>query len=236
MQVFFIRHAQSQNNALYARTGSSLGRSEDPGLSELGLVQAARLTDFLVNGRGACMDGNLNSEFNFTHIYSSLMVRAVHTGSQIAQSLDLPLYGWLDLHECGGVYQEDIESGETVGLPGRPRDYFEQEFARLIPPDELTQQGWWNRPKETREERMPRARRVLQRLNELHAGTQDRVALVSHGGFFKYFVCALLGLPDEGNIWFSTNNASVSRFDMFSGEVDVVYINRFDYLPPELIS
>lgn len=36
MTLYLIRHAQSANNDLYDRTGSSLGRVEDPELTPLG--------------------------------------------------------------------------------------------------------------------------------------------------------------------------------------------------------
>ena len=47
MQFYFIRHGQSENNALWERTGSSEGRSEDPELTALGHRQAKRLAQFL---------------------------------------------------------------------------------------------------------------------------------------------------------------------------------------------
>ena len=48
MQLYFIRHAQSENNWLFARTGSFDGRHEDPGITHLGQQQAR------VVGRRAC--------------------------------------------------------------------------------------------------------------------------------------------------------------------------------------
>ena len=47
MQFYFIRHAQSSNNALYDSTGSWDGRSADPELTEMGWQQARALADYL---------------------------------------------------------------------------------------------------------------------------------------------------------------------------------------------
>ena len=43
MELYMVRHAQSINNALWDRHQSSEGRLPDPGLTELGNEQAARL-------------------------------------------------------------------------------------------------------------------------------------------------------------------------------------------------
>ena len=98
MQLYFIRHGQSENNALWMSTGSHIGRSEDPGLTEVGQQQSEFLAQFLsqadpdvaVNGR----DIQNVAGFGITHLYTSLMVRAVATGTIIARTLDLPLVAW----------------------------------------------------------------------------------------------------------------------------------------------
>jgi len=102
MQLYFIRHGQSENNALWMSTGSYKGRGEDPGLTAVGRQQAEILAQFLRRA-----DSTLRQPFDFqnvagfgtTHLYSSLMVRAVATGTIIADALDLPLAAWEDLHE-----------------------------------------------------------------------------------------------------------------------------------------
>ena len=47
MQLYFIRHGQSENNARWMSTGSHRWRSEDPGLTEVGQQQAEILAQFL---------------------------------------------------------------------------------------------------------------------------------------------------------------------------------------------
>jgi broad specificity phosphatase PhoE len=100
----------------------------------------------------------------------------------------------------------------------------------------LDGEGWWNRPFETDEERLPRAQRVVQTLLKQHGHTHDREALMSHGGFYNYVMMALLGLPERAGFWFVLNNTAITRLDLFAGHVDVVYLNRADHLPPELIT
>lgn len=240
MQLYFIRHAQSENNALWDRTGSSKGRSTDPLLTETGYQQASLLADFLqqtqefsrINGR----DPRLLPFYRPTHLYCSLMARSVTTGVIVAERLGLPLIGWKDLHESGGIYQEEDETGELLGLPGRTRSQFEEQYPTLVLPPEVTEAGWWNRPFEAREERTPRGRRVLSDLLKCHGGTDDQVAIISHGGFYNHFLTAVFGLPEQIGVWFYLNNVSITRIDFTDTEVSAVFHNRTDALPDHLLT
>lgn len=239
MQLYFIRHAQSTNNALYESTGSSYGRNEDPELTELGIKQSNALAEFLQTGNpngGTRKGQEAPKGFGLSHLYTSLMRRAVQTGWIVSQQLGVPLIAWKDLHEEGGIFQDDVQTGESIGLPGRPRRYFETRYSGIFLPDELDENGWWNRPRENTEEAMQRAQRVMKNLIQRHGDTRDRVAFVSHGGFYNLFVLSLLGLPLSVELWFTMNNAAVSRFDLFEGKVNPVYTNRMDFLPEDLIS
>jgi 2,3-bisphosphoglycerate-dependent phosphoglycerate mutase len=131
------------------------------------------------------------------------------------------------------------------GLPGRTREYFEQNFPELILPEHLDGTGWWNRPFETEEECHVRAERFLADLITRHSDKdgqpEHRVAIVSHGGFFVHLMFAILdshwrraalGLKS----WFVLNNCSISRIDFQADEVNIAYINRTDHLPAHLIT
>ncbi len=246
MQIYYIRHAQSANNQLYAESGSDHGRVEDPRLTELGWQQARLLARHISEGSSGAIqnstglafkiagEGDLYS-YHFTHIYSSLMTRALQTASALARDLDLPVFGMEELFETGGIYLEDPESGEFTGKPGKTPAELRREFPELILPEGLSEDGWYNRPFEPREERLPRARRVLETLTARHGGTSDRIALISHGGFFQYFMTAILGLDQRPPVWFLLNNAGIARIDV--GEhFDLIYLNRTHFLPDPMIT
>jgi len=243
MQLYFIRHGQSGNNLLWAQTGSSQGRSEDPALTPTGQQQAQHVARFLNQNStiansapGAWATQNVNG-FGITHLYCSLMIRAVATGTAIATEIGLPLIAWKDLHETGGIHCINQETGEYIGLPGKNRAYFRNNFPNLVLPDDLGAEGWWNRPFEKREERAPRAQRVLRELLERHGGTDDRVAMVSHGGFHIWFLASILNLSNRNGYWFTLNNTAMTRIDFENdSRVNLVYMNRADYLPRELIT
>lgn len=240
MQFYFIRHGQSQNNALYARTGSWQGRDHDPELTDVGRLQADHLARFL-QPSDPLSDSNdsdpLNSAgFGITHLYSSLMIRAAATGSIVAEALDLPLVAWEDLHEGGGIYLDDELTENKIGQPGPNRAELETRFPRLVLPDSLNEAGWWNRPFEDPEQRPIRARRFLNDLIERHRNTGDRVAVISHGGFYNHFLGALLRLPERDGFWFELSNTGITRIDFGEDRVYLLYANRVDFLPKEMIT
>lgn len=246
MQLYIIRHAQSQNNASWLETGSSKYRDPDPQLTEIGMQQKEYLANFLKGlnretdplGR----DPHNLTGFGFTHIYCSLMVRAVETGKAVADALGLPLVGWRDIHETGGIVAGDGETEPYVGLPGKTRAFFEAHYPELKLEDEFGDEGWWNKPFEEDGDRHERAKRVVRTLEEKHGNTEDRVAIVTHGAFYNYLMRELIGI-DGRQIWFALSNAAVTRWDFHKdrwGDGKMLriidYTNRVDFLPQHLIT
>ena len=123
MRLYFIRHAQSSNNALFERTGAEQGRSDDPELSELGVRQAKLLAQHILETNSGLEPGG----FGLRHLYASPMVRAAHTASEISGLTGLELQIWEDWHETGGIWL-DNENGERIGREGKNRAYLEQRF------------------------------------------------------------------------------------------------------------
>lgn len=234
MHLYYLRHAQSANNLLWELTADDTGRCADPELTSTGGFQVQCLSRSLADVLPL-----ETSASPHTFLYSSLMLRALSTAAPLAQALDLPLTGWTDLHETGGIYLDDFEAGTRVGQPGSTRSFLLGRFPGLNLPDSVGEEGWWNRPYEEREERLPRARRVLEELLQRHGGTPDVVIFVSHGAFFNYFMAAILGQTEGrfANFWFDHNNAAYSRIDFRpGGEPALRYLNRTSHLPPELLT
>jgi 2,3-bisphosphoglycerate-dependent phosphoglycerate mutase len=229
MQLYFIRHGQSANNALWDATGASIGRSDDPELTAIGQQQAQLLAAYLADG------GN---RFGVTHLYTSLMIRSVETALAVGEALGLPVHSWEDLHETGGIFLED-ENGEPVGQPGKTRAHFEAAYPALVLPDSLNAHGWWNRPFEDYDQHPIRAQRFLNDLLTRHGNVNDVVAVVSHGNFYRHLMAMLLRMPDPQAFFFGMNNTALSRIDFPTTEGEIVvihYQNRVDHLPPQLIT
>jgi 2,3-bisphosphoglycerate-dependent phosphoglycerate mutase len=240
MQLYFIRHAQSTVNAFLACGEQCKARSiVDPDLSEAGRQQALRLAEYLAEPRARMVASGEDAQnrvgFGLTHIYCSLMLRAVMTGDVVATRLGLPLLGWIDLHEEGGLFLA-TDTSEYLGQPGFGRRYFVSAYPTMLLPEHLQDGGWWNRGVELAAEASARAQRVADDLRRRHGGTDDRVALVSHLGFYSYLVSVLLGLDQLSTAACFINNASISRLSIDESDTHVIYENRCDHLPCELLT
>lgn len=247
MELYFIRHGQSVNNANWSNPDYI--ESPDAPLTELGFEQSQSVASFL-NQAQTIVDPkawNIQNRYGFglTHIYTSLMERAVFTAAPTARALGIPFAAWEEIHESGGIFGRDGDIKDK-GLPGRTREYFEQNLPELILPDHVNGTGWWNnRPFETDEECHQRAQRflvdLLARHGDVEGQPEHRVALFSHGGFYGHLIFAMLNLPWRQaalgmQSWFSINNCAISRFDFRAGEVSLNYLNRTDHLPDRLIT
>jgi 2,3-bisphosphoglycerate-dependent phosphoglycerate mutase len=241
MQLYFVRHAQSTNNALWDRTGASVGRSEDPELTETGVVQAGLVAQFILASREYSIAQNAKTgkptEFNITHLYASPMVRALDTAMEISKRVGILPVLFKDLHEAGGIYLGgDVDDEPRVGLAGKNANYFREKYPELALPAWIGDAGWYNRPYETREERLPRAKRVLVELLARHGNSDDQVMLVSHGAFYNYFMRALLELSVDLPCSFVIYNTAITRVDFWEDEFQLVYLNRADHLPPDKLT
>lgn len=227
MRIYYIRHAQSHNNALFLQTQSRVGRHADPELTATGKRQAKVLANFLLDNK---------DDYHIDFLYSSLMQRAIQTALPIMKNLQIPLIGLLDTHESGGVYQDDEQTHQPVGLPGFTPNELKLKYPDLTLPEDLNDQGWWNRPFETVQERVDRANRLIEYLKEMHHDRNHVIALISHQGFFNHFFFGLLGMNRPSNFWFTLNNVSITCLDITGDDVNSVYINRLDHLRPELVT
>lgn len=246
MQLYFIRHGQSQNNANWGNPNYQ--ENPDPALTEMGIEQACYVSELLRNRQTLTdpQDWNIQNRYGFglTHIYTSLMERAVHTAAPAARTLGIPFAAWEEIHESGGIFGRDGDM-KLKGLPGKSRAYFEGHFPELLLPDHLDGTGWWNcRPFETEEECHSRTERFLTDLLARHGDRdsqpEQRVAIFSHGGFFVHLMFAILKTPwrqaAHGKSWFVLNNCSISRINFHKEGIDIAYLNRTDHLPDHLIT
>jgi 2,3-bisphosphoglycerate-dependent phosphoglycerate mutase len=236
MRLYFIRHGQSENNALYDRTGSDDGRDDDPKLTEAGKEQCQLVAGYLRDCADPWDGETSRKGFGITHLYCSLMFRSVATGYAISQAVGVPLTAWADWHECGGMFLEDKAKGEYIIRPGMGRKELIRIFPGIILNGEVSDQGWWNRPFETDDQRVIRARRVFHELYERHGGSDDRVAVVSHGGFYMRFMAAVLGLEEIKPMWFRMNNTGITRIDFRNEENTLVFHNHVSHLPAHLLT
>jgi broad specificity phosphatase PhoE len=242
MELYFIRHAQSENNSIEYTEDYTRYRKTEPDITAKGRVQAERLASFLHDNRNprytaGLYDGYNVHGFSFTHLYTSPQLRAVRTASILSGKVGIPVRLWTDIHEYGGVARYNTGPGDYIGEPGWNRDRYRKEFPNVILPEDLGESGWWNsRPFETCDECSRRADRVYRELLDHHGGGTNRVVLVSHCMFYVFLVCRILGVPFSRERWFSLQNASLTRIDFLESGVVFQYQNRTEYLAPDMLT
>jgi 2,3-bisphosphoglycerate-dependent phosphoglycerate mutase len=249
MQLYLIRHGQSTNNARWeTQDGVLAPRSSDPPLTEIGVRQAQVLAELLAVSKPGeedfWRDPQNRLGFKLTHIYSSLMHRAVHTASIIADRLNLPLVGLPEAHEVGGIYLESVVNDivEISFEHGVNEAFLSAHYPRLKLVKPIDSKGWWRGGKEDHSLPLKRAQGVLNWIKERHLGSEDRVAIVTHGGFYNYLLRAMLQIsldqPDNRKLEYSLiyNNCAISRFDFVANRIVMVYHNRVDFLTDDLVT
>jgi len=245
-RLYLIRHAQSANNEVWDGSDHHPGRHPDPEITELGQRQAATLARHLAHPEGEPRQHPFlpaeRVDFGLSHVYCSLMTRSIATAEYIAEACGLALCARADLFEKHGIYDVDAQ-GNLTGLAGPGRSYFEQRFPRLQLPDGIDEDGWWNRPMEDEPAFVERMQRVVTDFRQRLSASDENLALVAHGDFLDQFVNELMGVErhrhNYDNHWVANwtfHNTSISRIDFVAGAHNVVYLNRIDHLPNELVT
>jgi 2,3-bisphosphoglycerate-dependent phosphoglycerate mutase len=237
MQLYIIRHAQSTNNAL----GDERFRDRDPALTELGERQAEILAEHLVTGierEPALLErgDHPRSGYGITRLYCSPMWRSLQTARPVGRALRLQPRVWTDIHEQGGIYLDAEDGRGRIGYPGKTRQEIEAAFSDYVLPDDITQHGWWNRGFEEKDDFYARATRVA---GQLHAwaASDERIVLVTHGGFTDALLKALFGHLPSRHLFYFHHNTAITRLDFFDDKrLGIRYLNRVDHLPPDLVS
>ncbi|MCP4431257.1 MAG: histidine phosphatase family protein [Gammaproteobacteria bacterium] len=246
MKLYLIRHAQSANNQLWNGSDQVDGRQPDPEITDIGHRQAELLGEHLAHPLAEPRQHPYlpvdDSGFGLTHLYCSLMTRSILTAQYIANQCEIEQQALPDIFEKNGVYEFD-EQGEMQGLPGPGREYFANRFPLLNLPESIGENGWWDRPAEDHEEFIGRVRSVVRSLKQQAIDAKTNIAMVVHSDFIDQFVNELMGVTRHGNNYKSDwvanwafHNTSISRFDFNNGAHSVVYLNRIDHLPAELVT
>lgn len=198
MYLIVVRHGQSANNAAYAAhqararaagAGTHDGRAPrvpEPALTDLGRQQAEAFAAAVPAGLPGLPAGGP------THLYASLMLRAVQTAAPLARALDLPVVLRGDAHEVHGVHRSD-DAGH-VGAAGMSVDALRAHCPTVVPGPGAPadpQQPWSGGFEADAALAAPRAAALVAGLRAAH-GPDDVVVLVTHQHFSWYLAAALL--------------------------------------------
>lgn len=244
MELYLIRHGQSTNNAL----ADMNDRTRDPDLTDLGRQQAEFVAKHLTNGISPEVvkvngvedtHASLKRGFDITKLYCSAMRRALQTAKPISEALGLTPEVWVDIHEKGGIFLDHGQEKGCMGYPGMTRSEILAEFPDYQLPDQITEDGWWNNGCEDWPGCHGRAINVVYQLRHMagNGNGDERIALVSHGGFMDALLKALCNQLPSKHIWYHHFNTAITRIDFREdGGLSLRYLNRVEHLSPEYIS
>ncbi len=247
MEIYFIRHGQSTNNRLTEANWHT--RSHDPELTEIGHKQAARVAEYLCSAPNLedivrvpddAPERERHYPHTLTHLYCSPMYRALQTMQPIAKALNINPTVWIDVHEVGGIHYD--KDGETIVLGGKTRTEIMTEFPNYALPDAITDEGWYKKEwgREDWAGCLARAFRVSSALvmrAENPRSQDDKIAIVSHGGFINAILKALTNIAPNPRLDFWHYNTAITRVDLEVGGTMVIrYINRVTHLTPDLLT
>ncbi len=212
MQLFLIRHAQSQNNAQPEHL-----RVEDPPITEIGHQQAERLAEVL-------------PALELTHLVTSPFRRTLETTEHLRRAVGLNPEVRTELHEVGGCMRGPSVA-EMVGAPGMNREEIVAEFTDYRVGDEIGETGWWGgKPYESYELASIRAKNLLSRTLREYAATDARVAYVMHADFKSIFLQQFCDVPTVP--W----NTSLTQVTIAGDDLRLIDFNNVAHLPEELLT
>ena len=182
MHIFIVRHGEC-----LGQCDPAYYSDPDSALSLLGERQAQCTADQLRQER-------------ITHILSSPLVRSLATAHIIAEAVGVASIDvWLELREGWG--------GRHRGLG---RTTLEERFPRVVLPASVSHDGWDHGDDTSYERFFARAEQTLNLIKERFE-PDDRVVVVTHGGFANYLLHALLHIAPSTPQWFELGNCSISR-------------------------
>jgi broad specificity phosphatase PhoE len=206
MQLLLIRHGQSQANIDHVIQGD-----DDP-LTDLGRQQADTLGRHLAASR------------KITHLYASPLDRSRETAQIIGRHIGLePVF------EPGLA---EIHAGRAVGMTWDDWTAANPELAAKLRSRSRTLADRWEGG-ESGEEFVARVFAAWDHIVSQHLGTDDVVALVSHGGALAWIASRLYG--DPADIWpydrAEFGNCSVSELEIDEHGVHTIgRWNQIDHL------
>ena len=222
MQLYLIRHAESENNAKPAHQ-----RSEDPAITDVGQLQAAHLADWL-------------KTVNFDELITSPVLRALQTTRHIIDATGQHVRVWSDVFEEGGIYP-GYGHQATKGAAGlRRSDVIRQVAANsdsYTLDDEIVESGWWGgRDRETPEQASERAKSVKRRLIQSFGGSGKSVVAVIHADFKRKLLVEILGGKVDPREFGNLCNTGITKLTLEGDRCQLQWFNSVSHLPAKLIT
>ncbi len=205
MYLLMIRHAESLGNREYRIQGRV-----DYALSTQGIEQAHVLGQSLVT-----------SSWKPTHIYSSTLQRAMHT-TEILRDYWATRESTATITSC--PFLQEIKNGILEGLTWAEAEVQHPDLSAAL----MASSGWIPIPgAESLKAARDRAQQFIQTITAQHCN-EDKLWVVTHGGFLQYLVAAMLG---SDRTWgFSIPPTALFEFELDLDRWNTADQNRYNAL------
>lgn len=216
LELYLVRHGQSMGNAGYDRDDLTLRESNDPLLTEKGLLQAD-------------LAGKYLSSIEFDHLYSSGLIRAICTADGILRhqkekkSLNiLPILSEVGISpEYDGITLEEMkEFCETARLA----DGVSEDAPRV-----------YHSSFENESELFDRAKAVMEHMRSRYSDG-EKIAVVAHAAFLTILIFYIMGFNESPVFDISIQNTGISKVVFYKegtnpyGDISFEYINETTHL------
>lgn len=220
MQLYLIRHAESENNAKPIHR-----RVEDPALTAVGRLQAKHLGDWA-------------KSLHIDVLISSPVRRALQTTRYISDAKHRHIHVWADCFEEGGIYSGHGPDAITGG-PGLTRDEVIAHIgnsSEATLDETITHTGWYGRHRETPAEAVARATSVISRLIATFGTKDQAVAVVIHADFKRKLLIQMLDGSVDANVLGPLRNTGITKVDFDGDRWRLDWFNSVSHLPARLIT
>lgn len=224
MQLYLIRHAESQNNAR-----PPYERVEDPTITPVGHLQAESSAAWI-------------KSLKFDHLITSPFKRTLQTTRYVMDATDHSVQVWHHVFERGGCFK-GFGPDATEGGPGLARSGVISHFPtdRCVVDDTISEDGWWfGKERETDGEHSIRVKSVVDRINQTFGETDAIVTMVIHAQFQRQLLQQLVPSANVMQLGF-IKNCSVTKLNNHktkdNGESwQLDWFNSITHMPAKLIT
>jgi 2,3-bisphosphoglycerate-dependent phosphoglycerate mutase len=218
MQLYLIRHAESENNA---RPGYL--RVEDPPITTIGRMQADHLAAWT---RTLKIDTLITSPF----------LRTLQTTRAVVDATQLPVSIWHTVFERGGCYRGYGDDAKQGGM-GLGRSAIEKLIPGSTIDETIPETGWWGgRDRETHEDAVVRAGQVIKRLEATFGNNGHHVVAIIHADFKRQLLIQMLAGLADASAFGPLRNTGITKVDFDGTRWRLDWLNSVSHLPAKIIT
>ncbi len=227
MQLYLVRHAESENNARppYLRV-------EDPAITAIGRLQSQHLADWIAT-------------LSIDHLITSPFLRTLQTTRYITDKTGGSVSVWHDAFEFGGCFRghgpDATDGGIGLGRSDVIRNVVAAADRCTIDPT-IEESGWWGgKTKETAAESNERTVRLIERFARTFGDSGETVVAVIHADLKRAMMSQMLRSTADPMNFGPLNigplrNVGISKLDFDGSRWKLDWFNSVTHLPSKLIT